>query len=149
MLDMQVRVRQKEANRKEVEAVIIANKKRCDREERRAKVQLQAYWEMFPLPTDVSQTENTQAPDSEDDELIEALSQGATMQNRMSTMRNSEQELVEENNCGDHLYIEATSPLSYVPRKKCPRTASSGARQEYLNILHTCIAEKQKPMPRG
>jgi len=50
MLDMQLRVRQKEAKRKEDEAVNVANKKRCEREERMTRVQLQAYWDTFPLP---------------------------------------------------------------------------------------------------
>ncbi len=55
MLDMQLRVRQKEAKRKEDEAEYGANKKRCDREERRAENQLRAYWESFPLPVAASE----------------------------------------------------------------------------------------------
>ena len=54
MIDMQLRGRLKEAKRKEEEAENTVNKKRCDREERRAEVQLRAYWESFPLPVQVS-----------------------------------------------------------------------------------------------
>ena len=54
MIDMQTRIRQKEAKRKEVEAENTVNKKRCEREERRAEVQLRAYWDHFPLPAQES-----------------------------------------------------------------------------------------------
>jgi len=50
MIDMQVRIKQKEAKRKNEEAQLDVNKKRCEREERRAENQLRAYWETFPLP---------------------------------------------------------------------------------------------------
>ena len=54
MIDMQVRIKQKEAKRKNEEAQLDANKKRCEREERRAENQLRAYWETFPLPDDAT-----------------------------------------------------------------------------------------------
>ena len=48
MIDMQIRIREKEAKRKNIDAVNTANKKRCEREERIAIVQLKAYWDLFP-----------------------------------------------------------------------------------------------------
>ena len=57
MLDMQLRVRQKEAKRKDDEAVDDANKKRCEREERMAEVQLKAYWTCYSLHPDLMRPE--------------------------------------------------------------------------------------------
>ena len=59
MLDMQLRVRQKEAERKEDEAEYVANKRRCERDERISKVQLQAYWDTFPLPEQKSEMDDS------------------------------------------------------------------------------------------
>jgi hypothetical protein len=54
MIDMQLRIKLKEAKRKDEEVQEDANKRRCEREERRAGNQLRAYWESFPLPIDAS-----------------------------------------------------------------------------------------------
>ena len=54
MIDMQLRIKLKEAKRKDEEVQQDANKRRCEREERRAEVQLRAYWETFPLPIEAS-----------------------------------------------------------------------------------------------
>ena len=90
----------------------------------------------------MSQTENTQAADSEDNDLFEAPCHSTTLRNRIRTKRNADQELVEDDNCGDHWDTDANCPLRYVPRRKCSRTESSNDRQEYLNNLLTSIAEK-------
>jgi hypothetical protein len=50
MIDMHERIKLKEAKRKNEEAQLDINKKRCEREERRAENQLRAYWDTFPLP---------------------------------------------------------------------------------------------------
>ena len=52
---MQMRVREKEAKRKNIEMESMVKKKRCDREERIAEVQLKAYWELYPLHLDGKQ----------------------------------------------------------------------------------------------
>ena len=49
MLEMQMGVREKEAKRKSMDADSVSRKKKCDREERIAGVQLKAYWELYPL----------------------------------------------------------------------------------------------------
>ena len=53
MLEMQMRVRAKEAKRKneEDETAQMPSKNRCEREERIAEVQLKAFWNCFPLPS--------------------------------------------------------------------------------------------------
>ena len=51
---MQLRIKLKEAKRKDEEVQQDANKRRCEREERRAEVQLRAYWDTFPLPIETS-----------------------------------------------------------------------------------------------
>jgi len=142
MLDMQLRIRQKEAKRKEVEAEEVANKKRCDREERIAKVQLQAYWQAFPLPTDVHHAKETPAPDSGDDELTEAQIHEIPLQIKDKGMMDLEQELIEDGKCEGHRNIEAASLKRNGPRMNCPRTASSGTRQELLNVLQASIDGK-------
>ena len=76
LLEMQTRVRHKEAKRKKMEAESEASKKRCDREERIAKVQIEAYWDLYPLPLSIEEAKSTPAPDSEDDELIEDQNHG-------------------------------------------------------------------------
>ena len=69
MIDMQARIKLKEAKRKVEEAQEDANKRRCEREERRAENQLRAYWETFPLPNVASvpadgSGDGSQDPDS-------------------------------------------------------------------------------------
>ena len=61
MLEMQMR--EKEAKRKSMDADSVSKKKRCDREERIAGVQLKTYWELYPLPTCERQAEHTPIPD--------------------------------------------------------------------------------------
>ena len=46
LLEMHMRVRLKEAKRNKMEDENEARKKRCDREERIAKVQIKAYWDL-------------------------------------------------------------------------------------------------------
>ena len=76
LLEMQTRVRLKEAKRKKMEAESEARKKKCGREERIAKVQIEAYWDLYPLPVCIEEAKCTPVPDSEDDELIEDLNLG-------------------------------------------------------------------------
>ena len=77
MLEMQMRVREKEAKRKshEAETVQMPSKKRCDREERIAEVQLNTYWKWFPLPSREKQAEDVPVEDDSDDELVEEVRQ--------------------------------------------------------------------------
>ena len=136
MLEMQMRVRQKASKRKEVEAESTANKRRCDREERIAKVQLQAYWDLYPLPARIVQAEGTPAPDSDDDELIEAQSHETSVVPEIGTHSESEQELIvhDDNN--------AICMRSKAQRSSCHRGASSSARCELLKTLQSSIDGK-------
>ena len=68
---MLLRIREKEAKRKTLEAESTAKKKRCEREERITQVQLKAYWDNFPLPLHVDEAAEAPAPSSDDDELLE------------------------------------------------------------------------------
>ena len=68
---MLLRIREKEAKRKTLDAESSAKKKRCEREERITLVQLKAYWDTFPLPLHVDETAEVPAPSSDDDELLE------------------------------------------------------------------------------
>ena len=59
LLEIQTRVRHKEAKRKKMEAESEASKKRCDREGRIAKVQIEAYWDLYPLPLSIEEAKHT------------------------------------------------------------------------------------------
>ena len=101
LLEMQTRVRQKEATIKEMEAESMARKKRCDREERIAKVQIEAYWDLYPLPQSIEEARSTPAPDSEDDELIEDQNHEIKADLGTESFNKSEQELTDDDNLTD------------------------------------------------
>ena len=75
MLEMQMRVRAKEAKRKVEEDETAQNKKRCEREERIAKVQLKAFWTWFPLLSNERQDQDVPVEDESEEELIESKGQ--------------------------------------------------------------------------
>lgn len=87
MIDMQIRVRGKEAKRKNIDAVNTANKKRCEREERIAIAQLKAYWDLFPEADKEERAKNTPAPETDDDELIEDTRCGKVEKLRPARLR--------------------------------------------------------------
>ena len=95
---MQMRVRAKEAKRKnlEVETAQMPSKKRCDREERIAEVQLKVYWKCFPLPTCGKQAEDIPVEALSEDELIEDGCQGTSCDQRTGNHDESDQELIVE-----------------------------------------------------
>ena len=107
MLEMQMRVREKEAKRKNIDAESLSKKKKCDREERIAGVQLKAYWELYPLRTGERQAEHLPLPESDDDELIEDRSQCIGNANEMGSRSESEQELIDEVQCNIHQNVIA------------------------------------------
>ena len=129
MIDMQIRNRGEEAKRKNIDAVNIANKKRCERDENIAIVELKAYWDLFPLPAKEERAKSTPAPDSDDDELIEDSKLGNDG-NLRPGMRLNDQELIEE--------------VATYKDKSCSRMAARNARLELRKTLQTSIEDKQE-----
>ena len=135
MLEMQTRVRQKEAKRKEMEAESMARKKRCDREERIAKVQIDAYWDLYPLPLSIEEAKSTAAPDSEDDELIEDQNHETKADLGTEKLNESEQELVDDDNLGNRCGNKAPCMRSSIRHERCTRMAASNARRALLETF--------------
>ena len=75
MLELQMRVKGKEAKRKaeEDETAQRPTKVQCEREERMAKVQLKAFWTCFPLPDNEKQPEDVPVEDDSEDEFMESM----------------------------------------------------------------------------
>ena len=96
LLEMQIRIKAKEAKRKiqEAETAQLPNKKRCDREERIAEVQLKAYWKCYPLPTCGKQPEDIPLEDTSEDELIEIECDEARSKLGKGNIDESDQELI-------------------------------------------------------
>ena len=126
---MQIRIREKEANRKNIDAVNTANKKRCEREERIAMVQLKAYWDLFPEAVKDERAKSTPAPESDDDELIEDSKLGNDG-NMRPGMRYNDQELIEE--------VATYHDKSYT------RMMARNARLELRKTLQASIEDKQE-----
>ena len=93
-----MRVRAKEAKRKSLEAETaqMLDKKRCDREERIAEVQLKPYWKCFPLPTCGKQAEDVPVDDASEDELNEDGCRETGCDQRTGNHEDPDQELIVE-----------------------------------------------------
>ena len=60
------------------------SKKRYEREERIAKVQLKAFWTCFPLPDNERQAKDVPVEDESEEELMESMWQDIScLQNRV------------------------------------------------------------------
>ena len=117
----------------------VSSKKRCDREERIAEVQLKAYWELYPLPTCERQAEHTPAPDSDDDELIEDRRQYIEDAHETGNHSESEQELIDEVQSNIQQHAIADHLRSSIKKESCTRLAANNARQKLLKTLHSSI----------
>ena len=71
-------------------------KKRCDREERIAEVQLKAYWKCFPLPNCEKQAEDVPVEDESEEVLIETVWQKISCDQKSGSDDGSELELIDE-----------------------------------------------------
>jgi len=93
------RVRAKEAKRKAENEADEQNpiKKRCQRGERIALVQLKAYWDCYPRQTGKEQLRKTRDAESSEDELIEDNGQEQTRIMRTGPSSESSQELIVAN----------------------------------------------------
>ena len=119
--EMLIRVRAKEAKRKaqheseDQETV----KKRCQRKERMAIVQLKAYWDCFPLPAMEDQLRTKRDAESSEDELIEDDGQGHIGILKTGPSKDSEVEIINADAFPD--------------------------RKRYLDELRKCINAKGQP----
>ena len=141
---MQMRVRAKEAKRKSLEVGTdkFPSKKRCDREERIAEVQLKAYWKCFLLPTCGKQAEDIPVDDASEDELIEDGCQETSRDQRTGNYDGPEQDLIAEvadvpqrMTLPNHLKSNLQNGEKLLP-------ASTNARQELLRTPQASIADK-------
>jgi len=155
MLELQLRVRAKEAKRKTVEdeSAQMPSKKRCEREERIAKVQLKAFWTCFPLPVNERQAKDVPVEDESEEELLERMWQDISYFQKPGSDYGSEQELIADETerseqreptrkCQRKMKQKQQTGDSQSDHRQLPANAKD-ARQEFVKNLKTCISEKR------
>ena len=131
----------KEAKRKIQEAETAQSKKRCDRDERIAEIQLKAYWECYPLTTYRKQPEDTPLEDTSEDELIETESEHTRGKLKTGNHDDSDQELIPE----VFETPKLTAPLDHMVKRQPSLNASaaiSNKRQKLAKTSQASIVAK-------
>ena len=154
MLELQMRVRAKEAKRKaeEGETAQRPTKVQCEREERMAKVQLKAFWTCFPLPDSERQAEDVPVEDQSEEELMESMWQDLHCNNDPKWDKGSDQELIVDE-AGQHPQQEQTPMPQRRPqqhqqncdlqiRLKQFDKYTTGTRHEFIKDLKISMSEK-------